>query len=185
MNWSKEIFFAFWFFLPAGLANMFPIFAAHTPLLRKLEYPLDFHLNFRGKPLFGSHKTVRGLVVGILVAILVVYAQRQLYFHWPFLQTLPLDYKLVSPIFLGLLLGVGAIIGDAMKSFFKRQMDVSSGSSWFPFDQIDYILGGIFFSVWYVRLNLTEYILIFLIFFFLHLVSTNIGYLLGLKKKAI
>jgi len=34
----KELFFALWFFLPAGVANMMPIFVAKVPQLQRLLY---------------------------------------------------------------------------------------------------------------------------------------------------
>ena len=43
----KDILFVLWFFLPAGLANMAPIFAARLPYLRKLSFPLDCYATFR------------------------------------------------------------------------------------------------------------------------------------------
>ena len=44
---------------------------------------------------------------------------------------------------LGLRFGIGAMAGDAVKSFFKRRADVPSGERWFPFDQIDFVVGAL------------------------------------------
>ncbi len=174
MSIWENIFFAFWFFLPGGLANMFPIFAAHTPGLKNLEYPLDFNLNFRGRQILGPHKTVRGLIVAVLIGIITAVIQKEIY--WP------ID---ANPVILGFLLGLGAILGDAVKSFFKRQVNVASGDSLLFFDQIDYIIGGILFSWLYLPLQPKIYLFIVVIYFGLHLVSSFVGYLLGLKQKAI
>jgi CDP-diglyceride synthetase len=35
--------------------------------------------------------------------------------------------------------------GDAVKSFFKRRLGITPGKSWFPFDQLDFVLGAILF----------------------------------------
>ena len=43
----------------------------------------------------------------------------------------------------GLLMGVGAGIGDAVKSFLKRQLGISAGSPWLGFDQLDFFLGAL------------------------------------------
>jgi len=40
----------------------------------------------------------------------------------------------------------GALIGDIIKSFFKRRIGKKRGQDWIPFDQIDFILGVLFFS---------------------------------------
>jgi len=58
----KNALFVVWFFLPAGLANMTPIFAAKLPYLSRWSFPLDGYATFRGKRVFGSHKTIRGVL---------------------------------------------------------------------------------------------------------------------------
>ena len=186
MTFWENIFFAFWFFLPAGLANLFPIFAAHTPGLAKLDFPLDFHLTFRGRPLLGENKTIRGLLVGIIIATAAVLIQKYIYVHWPYLQTIsPLDYTEFNPVILGLLLALGALGGDAVKSFFKRQMDIASGESWFFFDQLDYVIGVILITYFYAPLGWEQYLYLIVLWFVVHILTTIIGHAMGLKAKAI
>jgi CDP-2,3-bis-(O-geranylgeranyl)-sn-glycerol synthase len=86
---------------------------------------------------------------------------------------------------MGASMGFGALAGDAIKSFFKRQMSVPSGESWFPFDQIDYIVGGLIMSVPFVQLKLSEYIIISIVWFVIHPIATFIGWLLKLKDSPI
>jgi CDP-2,3-bis-(O-geranylgeranyl)-sn-glycerol synthase len=182
----KDILFVLWFFLPAGLANMAPIFAAKLPYLRKLSFPLDCYATFRNKRVFGNHKTVRGLISGILIGILIVYLQVAIYEHVPLVRSfVSIDYTTINPILFGLLSSAGALTGDALRSFFKRQRGIAPGKSWFPFDQIDYIIGGVVFTAFYIRLTTVQYILLFIIFFLLHLVTSFIGYLLKLKDNPI
>jgi CDP-2,3-bis-(O-geranylgeranyl)-sn-glycerol synthase len=40
----------------------------------------------------------------------------------------------------------GALLGDIIESFFKRRVGRKRGEDWIPFDQIDFILGVLFFS---------------------------------------
>ena len=47
---------------------MMPIFAARWPVIRAWDYPVDFGRSFRGHRIFGTHKTWRGLIVGIIFA---------------------------------------------------------------------------------------------------------------------
>ncbi len=144
MQMIQIMLFVFWFFLPAGMANMAPIFAAKLPWLRTFTYPLDGYATFRGRRIFGSHKTLRGLFSGILVGVLTVYLQIAIYMHVPFVRNFVLiDYTTIHPILFGMLSSVGALGGDAIKSFFKRQLNITPGKSWFPFDQIDYVIGGV------------------------------------------
>ena len=186
MTFWQNIFFAFWFFLPAGLANLFPIFAAHMPILRNWSFPMDAGRTFRGKRILGDNKTVRGLIVGIVVGIITVLFQKVLYTHWSYLESIsPIDYRGISPIILGLLLALGALGGDAVKSFFKRQQDIASGDSWLFFDQLDYVAGVIALTYFYTPLNLTEYLYLTGLWFVIHVLMTMTGYFLGLKQKVI
>ena len=45
--------------------------------------------------------------------------------------------------FIGLLLGSGALIGDAVKSFFKRKEGIKPGNRFIPWDQLDYSIGSL------------------------------------------
>ncbi len=175
---------AIWFFLPAGLANMAPVFAAKIPGLRSLNLPLDFGFAIKGKRILGDHKTVRGLLSGIVVGILTVYLQTKLYTDYQSVRDMvSIDYVKINSVLLGVLLGGGAIIGDSVKSFFKRQWNIASGEAWLFFDQIDYILGGIAFTIFYYPLSWPQYLCIIIIFIALHIAVTHVGYWLGLKPK--
>jgi len=175
-----------WFFLPAGLGNLAPIIAAKIPILRKYSHPIDRFQKFRGKRILGDHKTVRGLIAGICAGIITAYLQVFLYNQFSFVRNFSLvDYGTINPLFWGFLSSFGALFGDGLKSFFKRQLNIPSGKSWFPFDQIDYILGGILFTAFYVQLSIKLYIILFIVWFFLHPLSTFIGWLLRLKDEPI
>lgn len=185
-NILKEIFFAFWFFGPVGLANVSAFFSSKIPYVKKLTYPADFYLTFRKKRILGSHKTIRGFVFGITMAILAVYFQIYVYEQFSFMrEILSIDYSAINPIAFGALCGLGALVGDAMKSFFKRQLGVVPGRSWVPFDQVDYIVGGIIFTWLYIPLALYQYIMIFVIWSLIHPASTFLGYIFRLRRKPI
>jgi len=182
----KELFFVLWFFAPAGLANVSAFFSSKIPLLKKLGQPVDGKLKFRGRRILGSHKTIRGFIMGTVMAIIGVYIEVFLYVQIPFFQEiLPIDYSIINPVILGFLLGFGALTGDAVKSFFKRQLSIQPGRSWVPFDQIDYILGGMVFTYFYIPLTAFEYILLFFVWFLIHPIISFWGYLLKLKRQPI
>ncbi len=186
MEILKELFFVFWFFAPAGLANMMAFFSGKIPFLKPFTYPVDFFLKLNGKRILGSHKTIRGFVVGILSAIICACLQVFLARQLPWLQSyLLVDYTHIDPILLGGLAGFGALVGDAIKSFFKRQAEIPPGKSWIPFDQLDFIIGGIVFTWFYLPLSLLDYFLLTVVWLVIHPAISLTGYFLRLKKERV
>lgn len=183
----NTILFAIWFFLPAGAANAAPIIATKLPYLNKLSLPLDFGKEFNGIRVLGPNKTWRGLVTGIFAAACVVYAQQVITQNnsLDFIPENGQDYLFLSPFLLGFLFGFGALAGDSVESFFKRQKRIAAGKAWFPFDQIDYIIGGCLASALVVRLGAVDYAAIFAFWFLMHLLFSYVGYHLNLKKSPI
>ena len=173
----SELWEAFWFFLPAGIANMSPVLVSRFPLLRNWDTPLDLGKKYKGKRLLGDNKTWRGLVCGAIIASLVGL------FQYRFIATNP--EPLLFIILATGAMGLGALVGDAVESFFKRRRGIPSGEAWIPYDQIDYIIGGLVFVWAFVRLTLPEIAMIFIIYFCLHLITSYIGYLIGFKDKPI
>ena len=172
------IFSVFWFFLPAGIANMSPVLFKWLPILKT---PVDFNKKFRKKPVFGKNKTWRGLFCGTLVAILIVYLQKLLY---PYMQAYSLiDYSTINIFLLGFLLGFGALFGDLVESFIKRQRNTSPGKSWPPWDQLDWIIGALILVSFLVPLTVSEIIIALLLFSVLHPLMNILGYALRIKKN--
>lgn len=182
-----DIIFAFWFLLPAAVANMTPIFAAQLPGVRRFDAPIDGGRTFRGKELLGSHKTWRGIITGIIAATLVLAVQQLLYQYSSSVRTLTdaIDYNDLPTLLIGPLFAIGALGGDAIESFFKRQKGVKSGHAWVPFDQIDYIVGALLITAPFATLTVAQYILTIIIWFGMHLLASYAGYQLGLKKRPI
>ena len=156
---------AVWFILPAYIANLSP--AVFYKFFGKYAFPIDSGKNFFDKRrIFGDGKTWNGLAVGVLASSLVGYAQ--------------------GSAFAGLALGSGALFGDLVKSFFKRRLGFERGRAWFPFDQIDFILGAFLF--YWIFLGSFETLLQFFIVPLLltpvlHLLTNWIGFKLKLKKE--
>jgi CDP-2,3-bis-(O-geranylgeranyl)-sn-glycerol synthase len=131
-----------WYILPAYLANMAPLMTAMA-LKQRFAYPLDFGLTLGGEPVLGAHKTFRGLLAGLAVAVTVASVQAWLYQRPPIRTLSLLPYDQVHPAWWGLLMGAGAIAGDALKSFVKRRLGIPPGQPWIPFDQIDFLIGAL------------------------------------------
>ncbi len=183
----KELLFAIWFFAPAGVANATPVFVVKMPGLRNLNAPMDFGRSYHGQRIFGSHKTWRGFIAGVIMATVILWMQQVLVAHFAWARTLTsqVDYASLPTLVLGPLFGIGALGGDAIESFFKRQRHVPPGHGWFPFDQTDYIIGGALVTAPFVQLSLREYILLILFWLAAHILASYIGYLIGLKERPI
>lgn len=183
----QDILFAIWFLLPAALANAIPIVAAAVPGLKKFNAPIDGGKTFRGHELLGPHKTWRGIIAGIAIATATLWLQQVLVADTSWARWLAdeVNYASLSIWLLGPLFAVGALGGDAIESFFKRQRNIKSGGSWVPFDQLDYIIGSVLVTLPFVILRPMQYVWIFVIWFVMHLASSYVGYLVGLKKDPI
>lgn len=164
------------FFLPAGIANMSPVIINKIPCINQWKTPLDLGKSYRGKRIFGDNKTWRGLVMGTLFGGLTGLAIGALNHN---------TVGVLHPFWAGCVLGAGALLGDAIESFFKRQRGVQPGKPWFPFDQIDYIIGGLLAIYIFMQPQLWVMLTIFVVYFGLHLLLAYIGYLLGFKKTPI
>ena len=163
-----------WFLLPAYAANMTPVFAARL-LGNHFAQPLDLGRSWRGHRILGDHKTIRGFVVGISAAILTSIAQHRAV-PWFALGSA------ANPAVLGFLLGSGALLGDAVKSFFKRRRGIEPGASWIPFDQIDLVVGALAMSSLYAPAPLSVIGVALGFTFFAALAAKRVGYLLGVSE---
>lgn len=183
----QELIFALWFFLPAGLANAAPIFAASLPGLRRYNAPIDGGKTYHGQRILGSHKTWRGLIVGIVVATATLWLQQYALAHSAGLHNFldQVDYAALPVLIVGPLFGIGALGGDALESFFKRQRKIAPGRGWFPFDQTDYIIGGALLTYPYVQLSIMQYVVLLLLWLLVHVIASYVGYLLHLKERPI
>lgn len=124
------LFKLLYFMLPAYLANMTPVFVKKINFLGS---PIDF-----GTGILGGHKTWRGFLFAVIISTTVFSLQK--YIGGEYL----IDYSNAS-LWIGVLFGVGVIMGDCVKSFFKRKFNIAPGKSWIPFDQIDFTIGALLF----------------------------------------
>ncbi len=164
------------FFLPAGVGNMSPVIANRLPLIKNWNAPMDFGKSWRGQRILGGNKRLRGIVFGTIMGGLTAVVVSK--FNANTVVT-------IAPFWAGCLLGFGALAGDAVESFFKRQHGLDPGASWFPFDQIDYIAGGLLVIYPFVQLPQWSMVTIVVVYFGLHLTTAYSAFLLGLKDKPI
>ncbi|MFA5125242.1 MAG: CDP-2,3-bis-(O-geranylgeranyl)-sn-glycerol synthase [Patescibacteria group bacterium] len=175
------IIVAFYLLLPAYLANMAPPVFGRLGLLKLLAKPIDGGRKWRGQYIFGTGKTWRGILVAVIFGILGAGLQAWL-FNYPYFEGISLvDYPSVWLIF-GFLAGLGAILGDLAKSFFKRRIGVVSGGVWPVFDQLDFVAGFFLFTWCYAALFWQVVVAACLLTLVLHPLTNIIAYLLKLKK---
>lgn len=182
-----NILLALWFFIPAGFANVAPVLVAKLPGLREWNSPIDGGRLLHGQPLLGPHKTWRGLLAGLILATAVLYVQQLLYGHYDAIKYVAdgVDYSHLPVLILGPLFALGALGGDALESFFKRRRGLKSGQAWVGFDQLDYILGAILFTLPVVQLQPVQYLWVIVVWFAIHLAASYIGWVIGLKDEPI
>jgi CDP-2,3-bis-(O-geranylgeranyl)-sn-glycerol synthase len=152
----------FYLMIPAYVANMAPVFVRKFPW----SAPVDF-----GTGLLGSHKTWRGFIAGVSAALIVGTVMSHVY--WPFG---------FSGIKWGLAAGFGALLGDSVKSFFKRRLNISPGKPWIPFDQIDYSIGAIALGSFVFFTGWLNALIIIIVSSAGHIIVNHIGYYLGIRE---
>ncbi|MDP3970511.1 MAG: CDP-archaeol synthase [bacterium] len=163
-----------WFFLPAGLANMAPVLFRNS--FKSLAYPIN-------KKLFGNHKTWRGLVVAIISGGLFFVLQRYLGLNMTEFQEISAYNYSEFAWWFGFLFAAGAIFGDLIKSFFKRRFHHKPGTRWFPFDQIDFLLGSGIVLTMFAKITIPSWLMIIIGGIILHLIVNQIGFRLKLKDN--
>ncbi len=175
-----------------------PLLAAgivHAPviklnLLSRLARPLDFGRTFRGRPVFGANKTWRGPLVMSAVAVLVVFAQSELYSLRPFRTISVLDYSQTSWLALGLALGLSYSFSELPNSFVKRRLGippggVSRGRSLVQYvvDQADSAVGGTLALALFLGGRVGTLLLVFVVGFVLHVLMDQLFFLIAVKRQ--
>ena len=173
-----------YFFLPAFIANAFPPLANTFNILNGLNKPIDGGRMIKGMPVFGSHKTWRGVVLELIICTLLVqllvFIDNQ--YNLNLYKTIGLDTNGLNTWLFGILMSLGIIAGDVGFAFIKRRLRLKPGVAFIPFDQTNYVIGAFFFLEPLVHLSLGFWISLFLLTFFIHILCNRVGYNLGLHK---
>ena len=157
------------FLIPLYLANSMPaVFGGKTPI--------DLNSRFVDKRrLLGKGKTFRGTIAGILIGsagAMVVWvlfgAQTE-----PFISS----YWLA-----GIAISLGAVVGDLVKSFFKRRAGIESGKPWPLVDQLDFVAGGYVFALPFFVPTLPELAFVVLFTLFWHVAGNILAFRLKIKR---
>lgn len=126
MDLVQLIFQALEFIFPAYCANAVPVLAGGG-------VRMDFGKTLPdGKRVFGNNKTFRGFFAGLAVGTVAGLAESVVFGF---------------PIFFGVLISLGALLGDLAGAFLKRRLGIPPGGLLPVIDQIDFIMGSILFSL--------------------------------------
>jgi CDP-2,3-bis-(O-geranylgeranyl)-sn-glycerol synthase len=110
---------------PAYVANGAPVIFGRGPAL-------DLGRMFRGKPVFGKHKTIIGLIAGILSGMVMAAVESAF-----------LPYMLLA----GIAMALGTHFGDLLGSFLKRQLGFKEGRPFLLFDQYFFFIFALLFAL--------------------------------------
>jgi len=155
-----------YFMAPAYAANMLPPFVKYW---RGWNPPIS-------RRWLGSHKTVLGFAAGVSAAVLTALAQS--YLAWPGAIAVRVTW-----LGLGLRFGIGAMAGDAVKSFFKRRAELPPGTPWIPFDQVDFVVGTLVLVWPAADLSWPDVAAILLSSAAGHVLVNHLGYWLGVRPS--
>jgi CDP-2,3-bis-(O-geranylgeranyl)-sn-glycerol synthase len=120
-----------------------------------------------GQPIFGAHKTIRGVIAGILVGTAIGAAESLV------------DSRLLIG---GFLISLGAVLGDLFGAFIKRRLKVDPGRPFPILDQLDFVLGSLVVGYSYFQIGLVSALLVVVVTPPIHLATNYGAYLLGIKK---
>jgi CDP-2,3-bis-(O-geranylgeranyl)-sn-glycerol synthase len=160
----SEVFSAFWFILPAYLANGGALAVGGGS-------PLDGgRVLFDGRRVLGDGVTIRGTIGGIAVgtatgAIQGIAAS-----------------DILGGLLLGLLMGVGAMFGDSVGSFTKRRLGIGRGRPAPVLDQLGFLVFAIAFASLATEVSLTTVAILLVLTPTIHLCTNVLAYRIGMKK---
>ena len=146
---------------PSYVANAAPLLFGGGPILDGGRILSD------GQPIFGSHKTIRGVLAGIFAGTVIGLGESLV------------DSRLLVG---GFMIALGAVLGDLLGAFIKRRLRVEPGRAFPILDQLDFALGSLVLGYSFFPIGVLSVILFVVITPPIHLATNYGAYLLGIKK---
>jgi len=177
VSWFAELIKALWILLPAYTANGLPPFS-------RGKRPIDFGKKmFDGNRVFGDGKTIEGLIFGVGSGTLVGVIQT---FLQPHINSYFLNVGFSLPtmtFFVGFMISLGALVGDAVASFVKRRFRLPRGADVPLMDQWNFVIGLLVFSFWLIEINIYMILIMLLITPVIHRLANIFAYKLKIKRE--
>ncbi len=152
--------------------------------------PIDFgKYAWDGRRLIGDGCTWRGLIGGGLLGMIIggllgflsdmgIFTQL---FSISSSQITIVSGSIAQGLLIGLLLGFGALIGDAIGSFIKRRLNFERGKPVPLLDQLDFVVFALLFVSPLINLSWQMIVTILFVSIFLHLGANIFAYLIKIK----
>jgi len=155
---------------------LIPLYLANSSaMILGGKTPIDLNQNFVDKkPFLGKGKTFKGTFLGIFAGIIAV-ALIEFYFqgNTPIIN---------NYLYYGILVSVGAILGDLIGSFLKRRMDIERGKPVLLLDQLDFVIVGILFGSFVHKISIELFLLVCIITLVAHRIANFVAFKFKLKK---
>ncbi|HYY91140.1 MAG TPA: CDP-2,3-bis-(O-geranylgeranyl)-sn-glycerol synthase [Candidatus Dormibacteraeota bacterium] len=120
-----------------------------------------------GQPIFGSHKTIRGIIAGIVFGTLIGLVESFL------------EPRLVLA---GFFIALGSVLGDLLGAFIKRRLRVEPGKAFPILDQLDFILGALLLGYTFFPIGILPLVFVIVVTPPIHFATNYGAYRLGIKK---
>lgn len=147
-----------------AVANGMPVIAARI-FEKALAFPIDGDATFRdGRPLFGASKTLRGVVLSIVVT------------------------STIAPLigmwwWVGTLIAIIAMLGDLFSSFVKRRLGLAPSDKALGLDHIPESLLPLLASAFVLPITILDVFIATLMFFVGALIFSPLLFKLGIRDR--
>lgn len=173
----RYLFECVWFFLPAFFANQCPGFA------KALRLPGTVPVSERW---LGKNKTWSAYYAAVFGASSVAILQHTLGASVQAEYGIVRFVSLQDALVFGIACGLGAVLGDHVKSFVKRRIGTPAGAPWWPWDQVDFALGALLCAVPYVGgIEWGRVAVILVVAIVGHPFVNYVGYVCGLRTRVL
>lgn len=181
---------------PAYIANAMMVFTSNGK-------PIDGGKNFiDGKRLFGQTKTWGGFIGGVFFGFIAALVFDLIFFwNYPaidafaqtqtgFLRYISLEYleaflsppEALIPV-RAFFCGLGAPLGDLIKSFFKRRLSIGSGKPFWIADQLDFIITTLLLNLAWFPMDISIVLMLLLMTPAITLTANTVAYHVGRKTE--
>ncbi len=169
-----------WYLVPMGAANLAPFLVRRV--FPRLAVPIDVLVKRPG--LFGPHKTLRGILIAPIAGTAVFALQKFLSVGDTIAGLGFFSYSDMT-LWFGFVAGCGAIMGDVFRAAVKRRLGIRPGGRFFPFDQMDYVLGGMFLTLGFYQPTWQIVLGTLMVGILVHSAINLAGYALGMKEDSL